>query len=193
MGALKGAITQLGSNTQCPRRSIIRCQACQIILPSLRCWRSAKIHLLRPIRAKNPDDIEPIPAATLPLLNSMDEIYEESRWISGMIREWLDEEWTPLDIHNDLGEAAAKIYVDLRQEGVENEVGDIILGLGSGLMSFNFREAFVGPFDVANKVAELLMLKKSGCDVCCVSDKDKEAIERWDAAVRSKNGSIDSS
>jgi hypothetical protein len=119
----------------------------------------------------------------LPSLNSVDEIEYESKWISGMIRCWLDDEWTPLKVHRELGEATARVYMELRQEGVENEVGDVVLGIGAGLLDFNFRETFVNPFDVANKVAELLMLRKSGCDVCCVSEADKEAIERWEAIV----------
>jgi hypothetical protein len=159
------------------------------VLPCLRTWRSCSSHsspqrrcTVLP-RARSIDDIEPVPAATLPSLNSMDEVEYEAMWIAGMIRCWLDDEWTPLDVHRDLGEATARVYMDIRQEGVENEVGDVVLGIGAGLLDFNFRECFVGPFDVANKVAELLMLKKSGCDVCCVSEADKEAIERWEAIV----------
>lgn len=159
------------------------------VLPCLRTWRpihkpypSQSISSTVP-RARSIDDIEPVPAATLPSLNSVDEIEYEAQWIAGMIRCWLDDEWTPLEIHRELGQVTARIYTELRQEGVENEVGDVVLGLGAGLLDFNFRETFVGPFDVANKVAELLMLKKSGCDVCCVSEADKEAIERWEAIV----------
>jgi hypothetical protein len=137
------------------------------------------------------DDIEPVPPVILPPLISADELEYESLWISGMIRCWLDDEWTPQDVHRDLGQATGRLYLDLRQEGVEHEVGDVVLSIGAGLLDFNFRECFVGPFDVANKVAELLMLKKSGCDVCCVSEADKEAIERWDdlvsAEIENKN------
>jgi hypothetical protein len=158
-------------------------------LPCLRTWkplytqRFPQKKFIDLPRARSLDDIAPVPAATLPALNSVDDIETESLWISGMVRCWLDEEWTPLEVHKDLGQAAARVYLNLRQQGVENEVGDVVLGLGAGLLDFNFRECFVGPFDVANKVAELLMLKKLGCDVCCVSDKDKEAIKRWEAIV----------
>ena len=159
------------------------------VLPCLRTWKPFHTQYISSTKspvathARSLDDIEPVPAATLPPLSSVDEIEYESLWIAGMIRCWLDDEWTPLEVHRELGEATARIYTELRQEGVENEVGDVVLGLGAKLLDFNFRECFVGPFDVANKVAELLMLKKLGCDVCCVSEADKEAIERWEAIV----------
>lgn len=34
-----------------------------------------------------------------------------------MITLWLDEEWTPLEVHQRLGKAAAKAYAALRQQG----------------------------------------------------------------------------
>ncbi|KAG7668055.1 hypothetical protein NADE_005091 [Nannochloris sp. 'desiccata'] len=161
-------------------------------LPCLRTWkplytqRSPQKRSIDLTRARSLDDIAPVPAATLPALNSVDDIEIESLWISGMIRCWLDDEWTPLEVHRELGQAAARAYMEVRQEGVETEVGDVVLGLGAELLVFNFRECFVGPFDVANKVAELLMLNKLGCEVCCVSDKDIAAIKRWEAIVEAE-------
>ena len=104
-----------------------------------------------------------------------------------MLALWLDEEWTPLPVHEEVGQATARLYTSIRQIGMEDEVGDVVLGLAQGLLSFNFRETFVSAFDVANKSVEFLMIKRSpGCDVCCVSERDREAIERWDAAVQSR-------
>lgn len=48
-----------------------------------------------------------MPAATLPALNSADAIETESLWISGIFRCWLDDEWAPLEVHREPGEAAS--------------------------------------------------------------------------------------
>jgi hypothetical protein len=64
-----------------------------------------------------------------------------------MVALWLDEEWTPLDVHKDLGQAAAEAYGNLRGSG-ETDMGDLLLGLSNELMTFNFRETFTGPFEV---------------------------------------------
>jgi hypothetical protein len=37
--------------------------------------------------------------------------------LAGMITLWLDEEWTPLEVHQRLGKAAAKAYATLRHQG----------------------------------------------------------------------------
>lgn len=69
---------------------------------------------------------------------------------------WLDEEWTPLEVHARVGEAAASAYADLRAAG-KQEMGDILLGLSSELLSVEaekrlFHDTFTGAFEVANKV-----------------------------------------
>ena len=140
-------------------------------------------HTITHLLSKLHDDIEPVPAATLSSISSVDAIAAEAQWVSGMIRVWLDDEWTPLDIHKELGDATARIYGSLRQPNQPVEVGDVVLGIGQQLMvSFNFREAFIGPWDVANKVSEILMLRE-GCDVCCVNDQQKANLERYNAIV----------
>lgn len=63
--------------------------------------------------------------------------------ISGIISIWLNEEWTELDIHKDVGSAAGRAYVDARNKGTE-DMGDLVLELSSQLTSFDFDETFVG-------------------------------------------------
>ena len=48
-------------------------------------------------------------------------------------------------------------------------------------------EAFVGPFDVANKTIEMLMMKH-GVDVCCTSPEDAERIARYNDSMSSGDG-----
>lgn len=95
---------------------------------------------------------------------------------------WLDEEWTPQAVHRDLGAAAGAAYAKLRAAG-EDEMGGLLLGLSAELQAFNFRECFVGPFDVANKVVEMLMMRESGGDVCCTTDQDATRAARYAAMV----------
>ena len=136
------------------------------------------------LRACIDDDVQPVPPAVLPPLASAVAVLEEKEWVAGMIRCWLDDEWTPLQVHRDLGDAAGAGYAQLRGEAGEAglEVGDVVLGLASSLLEFDYSEAFVGAFDVANKVAELLMLRAGG-EVCCVSPADLEAIQRYEALL----------
>lgn len=122
-----------------------------------------------------------MPPVVLSTHGSMDDLEEEAAWLAGMVRCWLDEEWTPLDVHADVGRATGEAYAQLRRQG-QSEAGDILLGLGRELLAFNFRETFVSGFDVANKSVELLMLR-GGCDVCCTSEADRSAIQRYEAQL----------
>jgi hypothetical protein len=67
--------------------------------------------------------------------------------ISNIISTWLDEEWTPLDVHQQLGEAAGAAYVTCRQQG-DDDMSSLVLGLSNELLAFNYRETFVNAFEV---------------------------------------------
>lgn len=67
--------------------------------------------------------------------------------ISSIISTWLDEEWTPLDVHQQLGEAAGAAYVTCRQQG-DDDMSSLVLGLSNELLAFNYRETFVNAFEV---------------------------------------------
>lgn len=94
-----------------------------------------------------------------------------------MIAMWLDEEWTPLDIHKQLGDAAGDAYVQCRQQG-DDDMSSLVLGLSNQLLPFNYRETFTDAFEVANKVVEMLMMR-AGVDVCCTTDEDAARLERY--------------
>jgi hypothetical protein len=59
----------------------------------------------------------------------------------------LDEEWTPLEVHQQLGEAAGAAYVKCRKAG-EDEMTSLLMGLSNELLAFNYRETFVNAFEV---------------------------------------------
>lgn len=126
---------------------------------------------------------EGAPGLSTPVVPSIKDVMEDSRWISGIISIWLNEEWTELDIHKDVGSAAGRAYVDARNKGTE-DMGDLVLELSSQLTSFDFDETFVGPFDVANKVVEFLMLR-DGIDVCCTSDDDLSLLRKYSQEFQS--------
>lgn len=99
--------------------------------------------------------------------------------IAGMIALWLDEEWTPLEIHQQLGKAAGDAYVSCRQQGID-DMSSLVLALSNNLLAFNYRDTFTSAFEVANKVVEMLMMR-SGVDVCCTGDDDVTRIERYNS------------
>lgn len=132
----------------------------------------------------------------------------------------------------------AQAYLRVRQQEGMSEMGDLVLGLATELMTcgFDFQPTFTSPFDVSpaplekrnsraaspsshqrpctplhprcmlpnparqtppatlttkppcpahqvsNKCVELLMLRQ-GCDVCCTSDSDRTAIQRFEAQL----------
>ncbi|WIA18077.1 hypothetical protein OEZ85_009558 [Tetradesmus obliquus] len=119
------------------------------------------------------DDVQPVPDLAIP----PSDIECDRKWIAGMIATWLDDEWTPLEVHQQLGAAAGAAYVKCRQEGID-DMSSLVLGLSSELLAFNYRETFVNAFEVGNKVVEMLMMRE-GVDVCCTSDEDAARIERY--------------
>jgi hypothetical protein len=101
--------------------------------------------------------------------------------IAGIVRFWLDEEWTPLAVHTQLGEAAGEAYREVRSEGAE-DMSDLVLSMSSKLMAFDFHDTFVNAFDVSNKVVEVLLVR-AGVDVCCTGDGEQSLIEQFEATI----------
>uniref|UniRef100_A0A6U2FXN0 Uncharacterized protein n=1 Tax=Hemiselmis andersenii TaxID=464988 RepID=A0A6U2FXN0_HEMAN len=92
-------------------------------------------------------------------------VKEVSAWLSDEVRQWLDDEWIPRDIHREIGEIAAGAYESARERGI-NEAGDILMEVANTMMGVDLYEADVGAFDIANKVTDLLLIN-DGRDVCC--------------------------
>jgi len=111
-------------------------------------------------------------------------IDEEAAWLAGALAFWLDEEWTPLKEHAAVGRAAGDALAAARRAGAA-EAGDVLHRLVNDLLAAAplFRDTFTGPFDVANKAVELLMLR-GGAEVCCVSPEDATRVARFDAACK---------
>lgn len=98
--------------------------------------------------------------------------------LAGVVHFWLDEEWAPLAIHQEIGAATAAAYLRIREAGAK-DMADLVLLLSNELLTFDFTETFVGAFDIGNKVVEVLM-QRAGIDVCCASDDDAALIGRYE-------------
>lgn len=103
---------------------------------------------------------------------------EEREWLAKVLQFHLDEEWMPLEIHRDIGIAASNVYMEQRSDGVD-DLGSIVLAIGTQLTSFDFADSFVDSFEVANKASEFLMMKM-GREVCCQSEEDRDALSRYE-------------
>ncbi|CAK9087066.1 Hypothetical protein SCF082_LOCUS41186 [Durusdinium trenchii] len=85
----------------------------------------------------------------------MDE--DEPAWLSFVIARYLDEEWLEQPVHQEIGQAVAKLYRESRDEGDDDLIAvlaKLSFGLKEMWKSAGFAEAFEGPVEVANRVAE---------------------------------------
>jgi hypothetical protein len=107
-----------------------------------------------------------------------DEKEAEVKYIAGMLKLWLDDEWSLQAPHRDLGLAAAEKCTAMRLGGCE-EMGSIVMGVATDLASFDFSDTFVNAFEVANKCGEVLMMRE-GFEVCCLNKDDETRQARYE-------------
>jgi len=147
-------------------------------------------------QAVDPGDCKAVraDAVTGVLLPDMDA--DEPAWLSFVISRYLDEEWIEQPVHKEIGDAVAKLYTQARDAG-DNDLVAVLATLSYGLKDMwskaGFTEAFEGPVDVANRVAELLMLKMGG-EVWSygrsnseVQEKMKKRLQEYEEARKQLN------
>ncbi|MEM6400456.1 MAG: hypothetical protein AAF757_09480 [Cyanobacteria bacterium P01_D01_bin.116] len=105
---------------------------------------------------------QPIPPITLP---PSENPQQEGEWLQQRLQSFLDEEFLPETINQDIAERAAQIFVRQRMEG-ENDLGELVLAIVTEMQAFDFSESFYGEFAIANAVSDLL-LESLGIDKCC--------------------------
>jgi hypothetical protein len=105
----------------------------------------------------------------------------EVKYLAGMIKLWLDDEWSLQEPHAELGLQAARKVTAMRLEGCE-EMGAIIMGVTQDLLTFDFSDTFVNAFEVANKCGEILMMRE-GFEVCCLNSDDETRAARYEEMV----------
>ncbi len=105
---------------------------------------------------------EPIPPITLPPIQDPS---QEEQWLRQALQTWLDQEFIPESINQNIAQRAAQIFVRQRLEG-ENDLGSLVIAIVTEMQAFDFRETFFSEFAVANAVSDLI-LDSLGIDRCC--------------------------
>lgn len=105
---------------------------------------------------------EPIPAITLP---NSENPQQEGQWLQASLLRWLNTEFIPEPVNEDIARRAAQIYVRQRMEG-ENDVGSLVIAIVTEMQAYDFSKSFYGEFAIANAVSDLL-LQSLGIDRCC--------------------------
>ncbi|GAC1458245.1 MAG: hypothetical protein NVS2B14_03110 [Chamaesiphon sp.] len=105
---------------------------------------------------------EPIPSIALPTATNPQ---QEGVWLKSALQQWLDREFIPEVVNQQIAQRAAQIYVRQRMEG-ENDLGSLVIAIVTEMQAFDFRESFYSEFAIANAVSDLL-LDSLGIDRCC--------------------------
>ncbi|MBD1895958.1 hypothetical protein [Coleofasciculus sp. FACHB-129] len=105
---------------------------------------------------------QPIPPITLPPAENPQ---QEGLWLQSALHKWLDEEFIPEAVNQEIAQRASQIYVRQRMEG-ENDLGSLVIAILTEMQAFDFSKSFYSEFAIANAVSELL-LDSLGIDRCC--------------------------
>lgn len=106
--------------------------------------------------------VDPIPNIILPPAQNPQ---QEGEWLRQALLNWLDQEFIPEPVNQEIANRAAQIFVRQRMEG-ENDLISLVLAIVTEMEAFDFSASFFGQFTVANAVSELL-LDSLGIDRCC--------------------------
>lgn len=105
---------------------------------------------------------EPIPPLTLPPAKNPQ---QEGEWLRNALQLWLDQEFLPEAVNQEIAQRATQIYVRQRMEG-ENDLGSLVIAILTEMKGFDFSKSFYSEFAIANAVSDLL-LESLGIDRCC--------------------------
>lgn len=105
---------------------------------------------------------EPIQSVTLPPATDPQ---QEGVWLQASLQHWLDTEFLPEAVNQDIAQRASQVFVRQRMEG-ENELIPLVMAILTEMQAFDFSKSFYSEFSVANAVGDLL-LDSLGIDRCC--------------------------
>ena len=105
---------------------------------------------------------EPIQSVTLPPSQNPQ---QEGEWLQASLQQWLDTEFLPEAVNQDIARRASQVFVRQRMEG-ENELIPLVMAILTEMQAFDFSKSFYSEFSVANAVGDLL-LDSLGIDRCC--------------------------
>jgi hypothetical protein len=89
----------------------------------------------------------------------------EGEWLRIELQQWLDSQFIPELVNQQIARRAAQIYLRQRLEG-ENDLGALIIAIVTEMQAFDFSKSFYGEFAIANAVGEIL-LESRGINHCC--------------------------
>ncbi len=105
---------------------------------------------------------EPIPPITLPPAQNP---LQEGEWLQTVLHQWLNREFLPETVNEQIARRASQIYIRQRMEG-ENDLGALVIAIVTEMQTFDFSKSFYSEFAIANSVSDLL-LESLGIDRCC--------------------------
>ncbi len=105
---------------------------------------------------------EPVQPVTLPPAQYPQ---QEAQWLKVSLQEWLDREFIPEPVNQQISHRAAQVYLRQRIEG-ENDLGALVVAILTEMQGFDFSRSFFSEFAIANAVSDLI-LKSLGIDSCC--------------------------
>ncbi len=106
--------------------------------------------------------VEPIPNIMLPPAQNPE---QEGEWLQTALLTWLDTEFLPEQVNQQIARRAAQIFMRQRMEG-ENDLISLTMAIVTEMEAFDFSNSFYGQFAIANAVSDLL-LDSLGIDRCC--------------------------
>ncbi len=105
---------------------------------------------------------DPVKPITLPAIEHPE---QEGQWLKEALQKWLNEEFIPETVNEEIAQQASQIFVRQRLEG-ENELGALVVAIVTEMQAFDFSGSFYGEFAIANAVSDLI-LDSLGYDRCC--------------------------
>lgn len=105
---------------------------------------------------------EPIPPITLPPAKNPQ---LEREWLQSALQQWLDCEFIPEAVNQQIAQRAAQIFMRQRMEG-ENDLDSLVIAILTEMQRFDFSKSFFSEFAIANAVGDLL-LESLGAGHCC--------------------------
>lgn len=100
----------------------------------------------------------------------LNDIQSDSIWLANSIEKWLNEEFIPLKIHNDISNIIKLVYIDARSKHNINDLGELLMEIGTKLETIDISDTFVNAWDIANKASDLLMIRMNRELCSCAGD-----------------------
>ena len=131
--------------------------------------RQAHAFTLSSTRSSRSNTLTSLSAIEVMSLDVLENHEEEGERMSKSIAGWLDLEWIPQEIHEQIGQSAKATYIRSRESG-ENEImgimTDVVDVLEKEWPKYN-KDAFVNAWDIGNYVSDYLHTRVGVEDCGC--------------------------